>query len=260
MQTVAITNLKGGVGKTTTAVHLAAALGDQGRRVLLVDADGQGHCAVYLGVPRTGALGELLLRVRHDTEDPAREYAPVPEFVRPEVRPGVDLIACDPSITRAEGRLSSEAMRELRLSRRLSEVAREYDTCLIDVGPKTDLMSTMALLAADHALIVSLPSTPDESLRDVTARLTALREEAGQGPRVLGVVAAQVDPRERLTRDMQAKLADAGVGAPSIPRSVALARAVRQGHTIFETEPQSPAAAAYRELAAWLTAQLEVPA
>ncbi|ABW35111.1 ParA-like chromosome partition protein (plasmid) [Deinococcus geothermalis DSM 11300] len=261
MRTIAITNQKGGVGKTTTAVHLAHALARQGLRILLVDTDGQGHCAIYLGLERRGDLSHVLLRTRQDTDDPQRRYEPVARFIRPNVRPGVDLISCDPSITLAEGRINGEAMRELRLARRLAEVQDRYDVALIDVGPKTDLLSTIALLAADSALIVSLPSTPDESLLDMTARLSALREDAGQGPTVLGVLATQVDSREGLTRDMQAKLQEAGFAdVPAVPRSVALARAARAGKTIFETDPASPGAVAYAALATWLTARLEVNA
>lgn len=257
MQTVAITNLKGGVGKTTTTVHVGHALAQRGLRVLIVDADGQGHCAVYLGADRRPDLSNVLLRTRQDSTDPQRAYAPTATFVQRDVRPGLDLISCDPSIATAEARIGGEAMRELRLARRLGEL-RGYDVALIDVGPKADLLSTMALLAADAALIVSLPSTPAESTTDMSARLAALREEAGIAPRVLGVLAAQVDTREGLTRAMQTQLREAGFAdVPSIPRSIALARAVRAGRTIFETDPDAPGATAYTRLADWLYTHLE---
>lgn len=258
MLTIAITNLKGGVGKTTTATHIAHGLTLRGMRVLLVDADGQGHCAVYLGAERRPGLSGVLMSTRRDTTDPQREYQPVQAFIQRDVRPGLDLISCDPSVTVAESRINGEAMRELRLMRRLQEVASEYDVALIDVGPKTDLLSTLALLAADAALIVTLPSTPSESMFDMTARLAALHEEAGRAPDVLGVLATQVDGREKLTRTVRDQLRDAGYAdIPGIPRSVAIARATHAGKTIFEIEPQSPGAMAYAALAEWIHARME---
>lgn len=257
MQVVALTNLKGGVGKTTTTVHLAAALAEQGKRILVVDADGQGHCAIYLGAERNSGLSQVLLRNKQGSEA-GREYAPVREFIVRDVRPGVDLIPCDPSIAHAESRISNEAMRELRLQRRLKEVENEYDLVLIDVGPKTDLLSTLALLAANYALVIVMPSTPDSSLTDVIQRLNALREEAGQGPEILGVVATQVDSREGLTRQLIGRMSGAGfTDIPLIPRAIAVARATREGRTIFETEPDNPGAVAYRELASWLDQKLK---
>lgn len=251
MHTIAITNLKGGVGKTTTAVHLAVALGAAGHRTLLLDADGQGHCAVFLGLERSGALSAMLLSTKQG-EEGDRAYRPTADFITRDVRPGVDLISCDPTITAAEARISGETMRELRLARRLSEVAGSYDYAVIDVGPKTDLLSTLALLAADSALIVTTPNTPDESLMDVTARLSALTEDAGRGPRIIGVLATQVDPREGLAGELRTKLAEAGFDdAPVIGRAVAFSKARVVGKTIFETEPRSPGALAYADLAAW---------
>ncbi|PIG96900.1 ParA family protein [Deinococcus sp. UR1] len=260
MRTIAITNLKGGVGKTTTATHAAHGLARLGLRVLLVDADGQGHCAVYLGAERRPDLSGVLLHTRRDTTDPQRAYQPTQAFIQRDVRPGLDLISCDPSVTIAESRINGEAMRELRLQRRLEEVQDAYDVALIDVGPKTDLLSTLALLAADEALIVTLPSTPAESMHDMIARLTALHEEAGRGPRVAGVLATQLDSREGLTRTVREQLQEAGYAdIPGIPRSVAIARATRAGKTIFETEPTTPGAQAYATLAGWLHARTEAP-
>ena len=98
MQTIASTNLKGGVGKSTTAVTLADALARAGLRVLLIDADGQGHCAIYLGLDRGPGLSGVLTRTKHGGP-PGREYAPVSDFILKDVRPGLDLITCDPSLS-----------------------------------------------------------------------------------------------------------------------------------------------------------------
>lgn len=253
MRTIALTNLKGGVGKTTSAVQIAAALGEAGVRVLLVDADGQGHCSAFLNVPRRGNLAGVLLATRPDSDDASRAYKPTQHFIQRGVRQGVDLIACNPAISHAEAHIEGEAMRELRLKRRLAEVEGDYDLCLIDVGPKTDLLSTISLLASDWALIVTTPATPDASLTDMVMRLNTLTAEAGMGPKVIGVLSTQVDVREGLGRDLANKLTDAGLPQlPSIPRNVGMARATRAGQTIFEYAPHNPCAEAYRAVAHWL--------
>ncbi len=259
MKTIAVTNLKGGVGKTTTAVNLAHGLALQGQRVLLLDADGQGHCAVYLGVERTDDLCQVLLRTRHGSPDPSRAYAPTGLFIQEAVRPGLDLISCDPTVAIAERLIASETMRELRMARRLEEVQDRYDLCLIDVGPKTDLLSNLALLASDFALVVAMPGTPDSSLTDLTDRLTAMREDADRAPEILGITPTTVDKRERLSRELLEKLSHVGdLAAPAVRRAVSIAESTRAGRTIQEYQPNSGGAEDYAALTTWTLSRLEM--
>lgn len=257
MRIIAVTNLKGGVGKTTTAVNLAHGLASAGQRVLLVDADGQGHCAIYLGVERTDGLCQVLLRTRQGGE-PSRAFAPTAQFIQKDVRPGLDLLSCDPTVAIAERLIASETMRELRLARRLAEVDSDYDVCLIDVGPKTDLLSNLALLASDYALVVAMPGTPDASLNDLTDRLSAMLEDADRAPVILGITPTTVDSRERLSRELMEKLSEVGeLAAPAVRRAVAIAESTRAGQTIMEFRPGSGGALDYAALTQWTIARLE---
>lgn len=265
MLSIALIGQKGGIGKTSTTIHLAAAFADAGQRVLVVDTDPQGHCAAYLGVDRGGGLRHVMLRTKQNDDDESRRAAPTADFITRSVRPNLDLIAADPSASGAALRISGEAMRELRLKRRLAEVQGDYDLCFIDVSPTVDLLSTMALLAADAALILATPGMPDVSLKDVSLRLRHLYEEAGDGPEVWGIVPNLIDNRENLARELPDRLAQmGGEVAPSVPKGVKVSEANKKGLTITEylAQPENkkdakhPIGAAYAPLIEWLTAKV----
>jgi chromosome partitioning protein len=141
MRKLAVINMKGGVGKTTTAIHIAAGLAGRGQRTLLVDADPQGN------------VGHTLhLRIRHTFEEWMTGDASLEDTILPGVRPGLDVIPSTPSAFSLERRLAGETQRETILARRLRE-ERRYDAIVIDTSPAMSLLTYNALLFAEELVI-----------------------------------------------------------------------------------------------------------
>jgi chromosome partitioning protein len=151
MRTIAIVNQKGGSGKTTTAINLAAAFAERGERVLLVDMDPQGHCAAGLGVPESRiefGLAQALLCEPPGGSDPLGWLW--------EVSRGLRLAPCTVALAgleSARGGLASLADRDRRLARFLERVAPNFDRCVIDCPPTIGYLTFNALRAADEALV-----------------------------------------------------------------------------------------------------------
>jgi chromosome partitioning protein len=142
---IAILNHKGGTGKTTTAVNLAAGLSERGQRVLLIDTDAQGNVGVSLGIHGERSLYHVLL----DGEDPVRTAVPV--------RKHLDVITSDPSLAAAEIWLARQSadVRSRVLTRRLNlmQVSRRYDYVVLDCGPSLNLLNQNALSYADEVIV-----------------------------------------------------------------------------------------------------------
>jgi len=261
MLTLGVSNLKGGVGKTTTVINLAAAFAARGLKTLVVDADPQGHAMLFLGGVRSAGLsGALLATDPHGGGD--TRYAPLSDFITVGVRPDLDVLSADPSLNAAERRLSGELGVEWRLKQRLMEVQTRYHLCLIDIGPKADLASTMALLASTAVLI---PVEPGEAARqsvmDTLARFEsiqrALTPMGATAPAALGCFANKVDAREHLSRSLGTFLDELPLPrGPDVRRGVQIAEAAGAGQTLQEHAPRSKGADDFAQLATWTAAKL----
>ncbi len=238
---IAFANQKGGVGKTTSAIHLAAAVALLGHRVLLCDLDPQGNVASGLGIKkssvRQGSYDALIGRCG------IADAAIATEVDRLSVLPStLDLVG-------AENELAGEERRNLFLRDALESVRDDYDYIFIDCPPSLGLLTLNALFAANAVLV---PMTCDfyamEGLSQLHISLKKIRAHSENPPELLGILLTMVNPRYALTREVTAELrAHYGdrVMKTAISRSVRLAEAPGFGKPVFFTDKNGKSAAEY---------------
>ncbi len=243
MNILAISNQKGGVGKTTTAISLGAALAQRGNRVLIVDLDPQGNATSGLGVAkqRPASVYGVLLNER-----------PMVEAIVPTQVEGLDLLPSSPEMAGAEVELVPRLAREFQLRRSLSS-APPHDTVLIDCPPSLGLLTINALAAADAVLVpVQCEYYALEGLAQLMETITAVHDRLNSALEVLAIVLTMEDRRNRLsvavTEEVHRHFPEL-VARTRIPRAVRLAEAPSHGQPISLYDPDSRAAQAYGELA-----------
>jgi chromosome partitioning protein len=251
---VAVANQKGGVGKTTTAVNLAAWFAESGVDVLLLDLDPQGNLTSSLGVDR-GAL-------KYSTYELLVGEVSVPEATLPEVRPGLDLIAARRELAGAEVELAPLDQKEFHLRRALQGQVGAYDVILIDCPPSLGLLTINALSAADEVIIpIQCEYLALEGLMQLINSMDLIKRRINPALDVLGVVMTMYDARTRLSADVVENVRrhfPRHIFEAIIPRSVRLAEAPSYGQTIVEYAPNSSGAEAYRALAREVAGRLEL--
>lgn len=248
---IAITNQKGGVGKTTTTVNLGVGLANMGKRVLLIDADPQGSLTVSLGIKKPDDLSVSLATVMQDViED--RDTPDSSGIIHHEE--GVDLLPSNIELSGLEVSLFNTMSRESILKGYLDTVKSKYDYVLIDCMPSLGMMTINALVAADSVLIPTQPNfLSTKGLNLLMRSVARVKKQINPKLRIDGILLTMVDGRTNNAKSIIASLRGSvgesiRVFDTEIPHSVRAAESSLEGKSIFAHDKSGKVAAAYEGL------------
>ena len=242
---ISIANQKGGVGKTTTAINLAASLAASEARVLLIDSDPQGNSTTGVGVPKDDE-GKTLYDVLVNA-------TPMLDVITKTEFEGLSLVPADQNLVATNLDLVDVEEREGQLKRALGPVRGSFEYILIDCPPALDLLTLNALVASDSVLVpIQCEFFALEGISQLMDTIDRLKKAFNPALKIEGVLLTMYDDRTNLTRQVESDLREFfadEVFKAVIPRSVRLAEAPSFGKTILAYDPRSRGAEAYIQLA-----------
>ena len=242
---IAIINQKGGVGKSTTAINLSAALGEMGKQVLLIDLDPQGNSSSGLGVEKN--------RVSRCIYDALLNDIPLTDIIIPDMSKGLDVVPATINLAGAEVELVSEMARENRLKDAIGPMRGRYDYVFIDCPPSLGLLTINALVAADKLLIpIQCEFYALEGVTKLLDSMKRVKSRLNPSLDIYGVLLTMSDNRTTLSRQVSDEVRryfGKIVFETSIPRTVKLSEAPSFGQPITQYDPTGKGAQSYIDLA-----------
>ncbi|MGY4877658.1 ParA family protein [Vreelandella aquamarina] len=253
-QIIALTNQKGGVGKTTSAVNLAASLATLGRRTLLVDLDPQGHASMGSGIDKHSLEVSVLDVLIGDAQ--------AKDVIVSDLPAGFDVLPGNGDLTAAEVELLDSNEPQSRLAIALKDVADGYDVVLIDCPPSLNMLTVNALTAADGVLIpLQCEFYALEGLSALLDTVEQIKESVNPTLAVSGILRTMYDKRTSLTREVDKQLRDFfgdTLLKATIPRNIKVAEAPSHGMPVTKYARLSRGSQAYRVLAKELIKRLSL--
>jgi chromosome partitioning protein len=242
---IAIANQKGGVGKTTTCVNLAASMAATKRKVLVIDLDPQGNATMGSGIDK--------YEVAHTAYDLLIEELSLDKVVETETSGGYDLVAANSDVTAAEVKLMTFFSRETRLRNALKDYKDKYDYIFIDCPPSLNMLTVNAMAAADSVLVpMQCEYYALEGLTALVDTISKLASVVNSDLKIEGILRTMYDPRNRLSTDVSDQLKKhfgEKVYRTIIPRNIRLAEAPSFGSPVIYYDKASAGAKAYLALA-----------